>query len=150
MLLLPLLNYLLVACPSLCFLCLLHGPPLLILGRWALQGPALINLVLEGCLLGFPCWLGSAEPRPSQLPILPPFVCQSTPLVTCSGYHLFLLCHPDCLITMAPVSMSLHVSYMRSLCTTEWRTGRQMILSVVRHGVAKEFMKFCAGLRVNK
>ena len=46
--------------------------------------------------------------------------------------------------------MSLHVSYMRSLCTTEWRTGRQMILSAVRHGVAKEFIKFCAGLRVNK
>ena len=46
--------------------------------------------------------------------------------------------------------MSLHVSYMRSLCKTEWRTGRQMILSAVRHGVAKEFIKFCAGLRVNK
>ena len=48
--------------------------------------------------------------------------------------------------------MSLHVSYMRSLCTTEWRTGRQMMLSAVRHGVAKEFIKFCAGLyiRVNK
>ena len=46
--------------------------------------------------------------------------------------------------------MALHVSYMRSFCTKEWRTGRQMILSAVRHGVAKEFMKFCAGLRVNK
>ena len=46
--------------------------------------------------------------------------------------------------------MSLHVSYMRSLCKTEWRTGRQMILSAVRHGVAKEFIRFCAGLRVNK
>ena len=46
--------------------------------------------------------------------------------------------------------MSLHVSYMQSLCTTEWRTGRQMILSAVRHGVAKEFIKFCAGLRVNE
>ena len=51
---------------------------------------------------------------------------------------------------MAPVSMALHVSYMRSLCTKEWRTGRQMILSAVRHGVAKEFVKFYAGLRVNK
>ena len=46
--------------------------------------------------------------------------------------------------------MSLHVSYMRSLCKTEWRTGRLMILSAVRHGVAKEFIRFCAGLRVNK
>ena len=46
--------------------------------------------------------------------------------------------------------MSLHVSYMRSLCTTERRTGRQMILSAVRLGVANEFIKFCAGLRVNK
>ena len=72
------------------------------------------------------------------------------PLVSCSGYHLFLLCHPDCLITMSPVSMALHVSYMRSLCTKEWRTGRQMIFSAVRHGVAKEFIKVCAGLRVNK
>ena len=57
---------------------------------------------------------------------------------------------PASLITMAPVSMWLHVSYMRSLCKTEWRTGRQMILSAVRHGVAKEFIRFCAGLRVNK
>ena len=46
--------------------------------------------------------------------------------------------------------MSLHVSYMQSLCKKDRRTGRQMILSVVRHGVAKEFIKFCAGLRVNK
>jgi hypothetical protein len=75
MLLLPLLNSLLVARPSLFFLCLLHGPPLLITGRWALQSPALITLVLEGCLLGFLCWLGSAEPRPSPLPVLPPLVC---------------------------------------------------------------------------
>ena len=51
---------------------------------------------------------------------------------------------------MAPVSMWLDVSYMRSLCTTEGRSGRQVILSAVRHGVAKEFIKFCAGLRVNK
>ena len=51
---------------------------------------------------------------------------------------------------MAPVSMALHVSYIRSLCKKEWRTGRQMILSAVRHGVAKKFIKFCAGLRVNK
>ena len=51
---------------------------------------------------------------------------------------------------MVPVSMSLHVSDMRSLCTIEWRSGRQMILSAVRHSVAKEFIKFCAGLRVNK
>ena len=51
---------------------------------------------------------------------------------------------------MAPVSMALHVSYMRSLCKKECRTGHQMILSAVRHGVAKEFIKFCAGLRVNK
>ena len=51
---------------------------------------------------------------------------------------------------MAPVSMALHVTYMRSLCKKEWRTGREMILSVVRHGVAQEFIQFCAGLRVNK
>ena len=46
--------------------------------------------------------------------------------------------------------MALHVSYMRSLCTKEWRTGCQMILSAVRHGVAEEFIKFCAALLVNK
>ena len=46
--------------------------------------------------------------------------------------------------------MAFHVSYMRSLCKKEWRTGRQMILSAMRHGVAKEFIQFCAGLRVNK
>ena len=51
---------------------------------------------------------------------------------------------------MAPVSMALHVSYMRSFCKKEWRTSRQMILSAVRHGVAEEFIQFCAGLRVNK
>ena len=51
---------------------------------------------------------------------------------------------------MATVSMALHVGYMQSLCKKEWRTGRQMILSAVRHGVAKEFIRFCAGLRVNK
>ena len=71
-------------------------------------------------------------------------------LVSCSGYRIFLLCHPDCLLTMAPVSMALHVSYIRSLCKKEWRTGRQMILSVVRHGVAEKFVQFCAGLRSNK
>ena len=46
--------------------------------------------------------------------------------------------------------MVLHVSYMRSLCKKEWHTGRQMIMSAVRHGVAKEFVQFCAGLLVNK
>ena len=51
---------------------------------------------------------------------------------------------------MARVSMALHVSYMRSLCKKEWRTGRQMILSAVRHGVAEQFIQFCAGLRFNK
>ena len=51
---------------------------------------------------------------------------------------------------MPPVPMALHVSYMRSFCTKEWRTGRQMILSAVRHGVAKKCVHFCAGLRVNK
>ena len=51
---------------------------------------------------------------------------------------------------MAPVSMALHVSYMWFLCKKEWHTGRQMILSVVRHGVAEEFIQLCAGLRVNK
>ena len=35
-------------------------------------------------------------------------------------------------------------------CKKEWRTGRQMILSALRHGVAEEFVQFCAGLRVNK
>ena len=70
--------------------------------------------------------------------------------MSCSGYHLFLLCRPDCLLTMAPVSMALHVSYMQSLCQKDWRTGRQMILSAGRHGVAEEFVPFCAGLRVNK
>ena len=45
---------------------------------------------------------------------------------------------------------AFHVSYMRCLCTKERRTGRQMILSGVRHGVTKECMKFCAGVRVNK
>ena len=37
-------------------------------------------------------------------------------LMSCSGYRLFLLCHPDCLLTMALVSMALPVSCMRSLC----------------------------------
>ena len=67
----------------------------------------------------------------------------------CSDYRLFLLCHPDCLLTMAPVSMALYVSYMRSLCNKEWRTSRQMIFSAVRHGVAEEFIQMCAGIRVN-
>ena len=71
-------------------------------------------------------------------------------LVSSSGYHLFLLCHPDCVLTTAPVSMVLHVTYMRSLCKKEWRTGRQMILFAMRHGVAEEFIQICAGLRVNK
>ena len=71
-------------------------------------------------------------------------------LVSSSSYHLFLLCHPDCLLTMAPLSMALHVSYMRSLCKKEWRTSRQTILPAVRHGVAAKFVQFCAGLRVNK
>ena len=47
---------------------------------------------------------------------------------------------------MARVSMALHVTYMRSLCKREWRTGRPMILSAV----AKEFIHFYAGLRINK
>ena len=51
MLLLPLLDYLPVARPSLCFLCLLHGPPLLILGRWALQ-PCTHKLGDSGVLIG--------------------------------------------------------------------------------------------------
>ena len=51
---------------------------------------------------------------------------------------------------MAPVSIALHVSYMQSLCEKERRTGRQMILSVVRRGVAEEFVQSYAGLRVNK
>ena len=51
---------------------------------------------------------------------------------------------------MAPVSMALHVSYMRSLCKKELRIGRQMILSAVCHGVAEEFVQFFAGLCVNK
>ena len=50
---------------------------------------------------------------------------------------------------MAPVSMALHVSYMRSLCKKEWRTSRQMILAAMRHGVAKEFIQFFAAVRVN-
>ena len=70
--------------------------------------------------------------------------------MSCSGYHLFLLCHLDCLLTMAPVSIALHVSYRRSLCKKEWRTGSQMILLAVRQGVAKEFIQLCAGLRVDK
>ena len=49
-------------------------------------------------------------------------------LVSCFGYRLFLSCHPDYLLTMAPISMALHVSYMRSFCKKEWRTGHQMIL----------------------
>ena len=51
---------------------------------------------------------------------------------------------------MAPVSIALHVRYMRSLCKKERHIGRQMILSVVRHGVAEKFVQFRAGLRVNK
>ena len=50
--------------------------------------------------------------------------------MSCSGYRLILLWHPDYLLTMAPVSMLLHVSYMLSLCQNEWRTGPQMILSL--------------------
>ena len=46
--------------------------------------------------------------------------------------------------------MALHVSYMRSLCKKEWRTGRQMILSAVLHGVAEKFVQVYASLRVNK
>ena len=68
----------------------------------------------------------------------------------CSIYHLFFFCHPNCLLTMAPVSIVLHVSYMRSLCWNEWRTGSQLMLSAVRHGVAEKFVQFYAGLRVNK
>ena len=70
--------------------------------------------------------------------------------MSCSGNRLLLLCHPDCILTMAPVSMALHVSYMRSLCKKEWRTGRQMILSALRHRVAEKFIQFCAGICVNK
>ena len=44
------------------------------------------------------------------------------------------------------VACHLHAS----LCKKEWRTGRRMILSAVHHGVAKEFIQFCACLRVNK
>ena len=51
---------------------------------------------------------------------------------------------------MAPVSMVLHVSYMRSVCSKEWRTGRQMISWAVRHGVAEECIQICVGLRVVK
>ena len=51
---------------------------------------------------------------------------------------------------MAPVSMALHVSYMRSLHKKEWRTARKMIVSAVLHGVAEELIKFCADLLVNK
>ena len=46
--------------------------------------------------------------------------------------------------------MALHVSYMRSLCKKEWRTSRQVILSAAQHGVAEEFVQFCAVLPVNK
>ena len=51
---------------------------------------------------------------------------------------------------MAPVSMALHVGYMRSLCKKEFRTGRQMILLAVRHGLAEKLVQLYAGLRVNK
>ena len=71
-------------------------------------------------------------------------------LVFWYGYRLFLLYHPDPLLTMALVSMALHVSCMQSPCKKEWRTGHQMILSAVRHGVAEEFIQFCTGLHVNK
>ena len=70
--------------------------------------------------------------------------------MSCYGYQLFPLSHPDCLLTMAPVSRALHVSYMRSLCKKEWRIGRLMILFAVPHGVVEEFIQLCAGLRVNK
>ena len=151
MLLLPLLNYLLMAHRSLCPICLLHGLPLLISGRWALQSPASSNNLISGVVCMLPAMPArtSLTSRVNSAPTMYG-MCYSTPLASCTGYHLLPLCHPDCLITMAAVSMALHVSYMRSLCTKEWRTGRQMILSAVRHGVAKEFIKFCAGLRVNK
>ena len=71
-------------------------------------------------------------------------------LVSRFGYRLFLLCHPDCLLTMALVSMALHVSCMRSLCKKQSRTGGQMMLSVVGYGVAEQFVQSFAGLRVNK
>ena len=53
MLLLPLLDYLLVPHPTLCPLCLLHGPPLLISGRWALHSRAFSNNLISGvvCML---------------------------------------------------------------------------------------------------
>ena len=50
MLLLPLLDYLLLAHRFLRPLCLLHGPPLLISGRWALQSPAFWNNLISCCV----------------------------------------------------------------------------------------------------
>ena len=144
MLLLPLLGDLLLAGGFLRPLCLLHGPPLLISGCWALQSLAFFNNLIS-CLL---CMLPSMQARTSftymgiQLPLCNVRVSVRLLLVSFSGYHLFLLCHPYCFVTMAPVSMALHVTYMRSLCKKEWRTGRQMMLLAVRHGVTAEFIQF--------
>ena len=55
MLLLPLVGNLLLARGSLCPLCLLHGPPLLISGCWALHSPAFSHNLIS-------CLLGSADP----------------------------------------------------------------------------------------
>ena len=152
MLLLPFLNYLLVARGSLFPLCLLHGSPFPISGCRALQSRAFLNNLIS-CLV---CMLSAMQGRSSftsRVNSAPSCTVCASPhllLVSCSGYRLFVLCHPDCPVAMASVSMVLHVSYMRSLCKKDWRTGRQMILSAVRHGVAVEFLQFCAGLRVNK
>ena len=71
-------------------------------------------------------------------------------LMSCFAYLLFVLCHPSRLLNMAPVSKALHVSYMRSLCKKDCRTGHRVILWAMRHGVAEKFVQFCAGLRVIK
>ena len=60
----------------------------------------------------------------------------------CFGYHLFVLYHSNGLFITTLDSMVLHVSYMRSLCKKQWCNGHQMVLSGVRHCVAKKFVQF--------
>ena len=135
----------------------IHGPPLPLSGCWALLSPAFLKNLLScpRCLL-FAMQIRNASPYffyvtcEFSLHYARYVLVHALFLVSCSGYRFFLLCHPDYLLTMAPVSMVLHVSYMPSLCKKEWHTSRQMILSAVRHGVAVKFVQFCAGLRVNK
>ena len=54
--------------------------------------------------------------------------------------HPPFMCHSDFLFNIAPDSMALLVTDVQSLFKKQWCTGRQMVLSAVRHGVAEKFV----------